>query len=468
MEFNIAVGNTSVVNAGDFLGIALYDASAPGVVVQYQELVPPYGGTYTLTFPGLSPIVYNAILWENSTASPGGTIQCQFSLQPTQSTVQVRADLFLIADSSTGFTSTSPTYTDSSLSGWTYRIIASETQTLQPGVDYTTSDTSFTLNSAPNSGDTYVLEFQPIVATTSAVVTTNNLYAGYSILTANTTIDNTYAGQFTMLQGASSAFTITLPSLSTVGLFQLYTFSSDGGSHVNVTIQCAGSDTIQYGGRTVSLVTLGQGERLSIFKTGAGYWSVQDISMTVNTVGEIFYSYKTTELNCIFMNGATLSRTSYARLWAWIQTLPSYLLVNDTTWGTSTIVNGNTYFLNQGLFSTGDGSTTFRLPSSYSNSFYRMVDSLTRLAGTGAVETIKSHNHTMHGAGSITDTGGPYFVGKTGSVYDYSKAGSTSTLLGGVRAPDTTMRTGGDNGVSGSSPAETVPTNTGCYAMIRF
>ena len=58
------------------------------------------------------------------------------------------------------------------------------------------------------------------------------------------------------------------------------------------------------------------------------------------------------------MLGGEYSRTTYADLWAWVQTQTGYL-INDTAWGIlSNSQNGNVPF-----YSSGDGSTTFRVPS---------------------------------------------------------------------------------------------------------
>ena len=56
--------------------------------------------------------------------------------------------------------------------------------------------------------------------------------------------------------------------------------------------------------------------------------------------------------------GGTFSRTAYKDLWAWVQTQGSYL-VSEAEWQAKATANeGNVPF-----YSTGDGSTTFRVPS---------------------------------------------------------------------------------------------------------
>lgn len=463
--WNLAIANAVVATAGHNLVAAIYDASAPSVVIQSLVVPSPYDGTTkNITFLGVDPIVYNFKLFESIDTTPSGSLRCIFSLQPTVETTQIRASLFLVADTSPGFTSGTNTYTDSSLSGWSYDLERVGFGTQQPVYEYTSDDTSFTLaveGDVFNSGEKFVLHFLPIVSSSSPTISTTNIYSDFVVLTGDTTIDNTYASKVILLQGSSAAFTVTLPALSAVSIFKLFTFFSDGGSHINVSLVCAGSDTIQFGGTTVTKLILGQGEKLKLLKFN-NIWNIEFVSDTVKTVGELFYSYKTTELNTVFANGSLLLRASYPRLWAWVQTLATGLLVSDGTWASSTIVDGTTYFLNHGLYSTGNGSTTFRIPKLYDNSFFRNVDGSTRVAGSGAVETIRKHNHTMHAFGTIPNLG--YYL--TNSTNRYSGGGGDG--LGGQSSPNTTMRTGNDNGAGQSSPSETVPTNTGVYALIRI
>jgi hypothetical protein len=56
--------------------------------------------------------------------------------------------------------------------------------------------------------------------------------------------------------------------------------------------------------------------------------------------------------------GGTFSRTAYKDLWAWVQTQTNYL-ISESAWQAKATANeGNVPF-----YSTGDGSTTFRVPS---------------------------------------------------------------------------------------------------------
>jgi len=96
----------------------------------------------------------------------------------------------------------------------------------------------------------------------------------------------------------------------------------------------------------------------------------------------------------LIANGQLVSRTTYASLWTFAQA--SGNLVSDTVW------QGGQY----GSFSTGDGSTTFRIPQ-YGGYFLRALDNgnaidPSRVLGSVQSNQNLSHTHTWSGS---TNTG---------------------------------------------------------------
>ncbi len=97
--------------------------------------------------------------------------------------------------------------------------------------------------------------------------------------------------------------------------------------------------------------------------------------------------------------GALVSRATYPDLWEWVQS--SAPLLSEADWQTQAAAQSSV-----GAFSTGDGSTTFRLP--------RLLDYMRGGAaadvGTWQVDMFKSHTHdydNMQGGGvanSVSDT----------------------------------------------------------------
>ncbi len=156
-------------------------------------------------------------------------------------------------------------------------------------------------------------------------------------------------------------------------------------------------------------------------------------------------------------NGTLLSRTTFANLWAFAQT--SGALVSDSEWFNS----------KQGCYSTGDGSTTFRIPD-LRGEFIRGWDNgrgidTSRVLGSLQEDSYKNHLHTASSstAGAHTHTinasginGGisSYIAGAGGSIV-------TSNSSGAHTHPITV-----DNSTTGST--ETRPRNIALLYCIKY
>lgn len=134
-------------------------------------------------------------------------------------------------------------------------------------------------------------------------------------------------------------------------------------------------------------------------------------------------------------NGALISRTTYAELWA-VVLADGY--VSEAAWSGGS----------QGRFSEGDGSTTFRLPD-LRGEFIRVFDDgrgidSGRTLGSQQADELKSHTHVQH-YGSNGSTSGGFANGATGT-----DSGVTTV---------TTSATGG---------TETRPRNISLLACIKY
>ena len=122
-------------------------------------------------------------------------------------------------------------------------------------------------------------------------------------------------------------------------------------------------------------------------------------------------------------NGALLSRTAYANLWAFAQSSGN-LSTNDGTWTV-------------GQFSPGDGSTTFRIPdgrAEFVRGFDdgRGVDS-GRQIGSSQSDQVKDHTHALahaFGAGTV-QAGASYY----GTLLSASTTGNVSSGAGSETRP---------------------------------
>ena len=144
-------------------------------------------------------------------------------------------------------------------------------------------------------------------------------------------------------------------------------------------------------------------------------------------VGDVRISLSATpRADEIKLNGASLSRTTYADLWTWAQA--NSIVVAEGSWSPN----------NTGAFSSGDGSTTFRVPDTrgeYPRFFddSRGIDS-GRVFGSWQPGALKTHYHDMpwRASGTGFTSGGSSFVAiencAGGSTYNSSPASSENLV----------------------------------------
>lgn len=145
-------------------------------------------------------------------------------------------------------------------------------------------------------------------------------------------------------------------------------------------------------------------------------------------------------------NGALLSRATYPRLWAFAQA--SSNIVTEAGWGSAS----------NGAFSTGDLSTTFRIPDARGE-FLRMFDSGRGVDGSRGInvwqaDSLATHTHNLN-------AGAPFYVGSTDGT---SQGGSTNphTPQGATLIAATTSNP------STGTAAETRPRNISKLACIKY
>ena len=149
-------------------------------------------------------------------------------------------------------------------------------------------------------------------------------------------------------------------------------------------------------------------------------------------------------------NGVILSRATYSSLWAFANA--SGNIVSDATWAAA---NGPT-----GSFSTGDGSTTFRVPD-LRGEFLRCWDDARGVDSGRAIGSFQADAMQGHLHQPLT---GSTFWGNGGSVGSAQPVGNTFAVTGGTTG---TAVTDGTNGTPRTA-AETRPLNFALLACIKF
>lgn len=486
---------TNPVGAGNSLVAAIYKASAPSILIALYQFPGPYtGATQLHTFPGLANVVYNYVLYESPDGGADGTVRNSFSVQPNISSYNVRDPLYLEADTSPFFSSGTNFYgQDSSLLGWNWylELVASGTQHYSEiwtktiaGVPTTADDTTAdgwkltTPGALIAPDERWVIHFLPqLAASTSSSGTFIN---GTQLLTSNTVLDNSAVGQTFLLQGGGGYIGITLPDISTVPDNEPIFFNSNGGSHINAGLICHAGQFLQWYDNQTNLSSNTRNTSLYLGQCESGYiyrftfpdnskrWLVFGMD-GARLVGETVYDYSRIPLNTIFANGQLLSRVNYARLWTWVQNLESGLLIPDSQYNNTITVYGTVYQQYWGNYTSGDGSTTFRVPTLWKYGFQRTkngatgLNSYNGLPGSFYAQQIGAHIHPTHGGGAILGSGQNWYLSISNARY--SAGGGGDRFGGMLNTPDVNMITGYNN--NGNVAAENLPSSTGIYALIR-
>lgn len=186
---------------------------------------------------------------------------------------------------------------------------------------------------------------------------------GKKNVTSNTVLDPVAdVNKIIQIRGGSTSYTQTLPSVGDVAANALLVLESVIGNTAPQKINTSGGQYIYLNNGQKTDIWLHPGEVVWLFRDDDGYYVINDFADQYKNLARPMAAYKA-DLNQLVCKGQLVNRADYPRLWEYVQTLGSSL-VSDATWNTaSATVNSRTipkpY---RGCFSTGDGTTTFRLP----------------------------------------------------------------------------------------------------------
>lgn len=397
-----------LINPANQFVVTLATVSSPGVILETVPVAGPYTPPWQMAFTTAlaeDGTMYIATLWESPNSTATGLVRDSHSFDATQSGTTFRDNLDLIADTSPGLTSGLNKYTDpsNSLAGWTYTLFRVGGGPLMLTTDYTLdSNNNWTLvdGTTIQPLERYVLIFQGKLG--AAVPPPPSLISSGLVITGNVTMDATYINKQLILQGAGLSMTETLPPLSAVTDFQRVIISSCAGTHVNAVINTSGTDKIQrYDGNTNlrTQLILGQNENLELYRmtvSGTPYWFVSGDLKGVDAVGKVVEHYGATMTNGLVLNGQQVLKTTYARLWAWVQ-LQSGILVSQATWSHT---NSSGFSDQKGNYWTPTDTTKFGLPDLTVFGFRRSKNA----PGVFEQEDLMTHAHAQKG-GNAPGTG---------------------------------------------------------------
>ena len=257
-----------------------------------------------------------------------------------------------------------------------------------------------------------------VVGGTSSVSTTPYNQIVAPLVNKFYVITNNTAGGNPITIGGSSGSLITIPNATTV---QVY---CDGTNFYSAQTASAGNFNVN-GNETVS-GNLSVAGTLTVAGLPAGFSPTGSVTM---------YAAASAPTGWLLCNGAAVSRTTYAALFA----------VTGTTFG------------------AGDGSTTFNLPNYTDRMPYGTTVGAT---GGSADSTLPSHTH------GINDPGHAHGASSSSSVYDPGHAHSITTGNSGsyggpyIQSRGGTEQGGGTNGASTGISVSTSTSISGAYTGI--
>ncbi len=189
-------------------------------------------------------------------------------------------------------------------------------------------------------------------------------------------LPSTHLNKLIQVRSLAAQITITLPSVADVPANTIIPIETSINNSVQNKIQTSGGQNIYFNNMSKTAVWMGLGENLWLYRGDDGWYVINDFAKSYKELAIPIPKYKV-ESNELLCEGQLVLRATYPRLWEYVQTLGSSL-VSDATWLTASVLLGGRTVLKpyRGCFSTGDGSTTFRIPD-LMNMFLRGVKSST-------------------------------------------------------------------------------------------
>lgn len=177
------------------------------------------------------------------------------------------------------------------------------------------------------------------------------------------------------VRSGNTQVTITLPDIADARVpdHLFIPIETAFGTTVQTTIETTAGQFIYMNNSSYEKLYMGVGEALWLIRNSDGWYVINDFGVNYRELARPRASYEIGP-NEILCNGQELSRAAYARVWEKVQTFGGSL-VSDATWLTATATNGAGATIDKpyrGCYSTGDGSTTFRVPD-LMNMFLRGV-----------------------------------------------------------------------------------------------
>lgn len=405
MNINLSISSApSIVNK---LAVCIFKASAENTLVDSHEFNPPHTSPRNITFTDVEAVSWIVNTYETTGLPSFGTLRHSFIYDPSFTQAEIKATEFLqMTAGQTG-------YTDESWVGWDIESIERVGQGTQfDGQEISIRSNGFDLLNDGDQftdGEKWVVRFYPKISQATPVITTSKIFNGSEIIIDDTVIDESFNGKILLIQGSTSIVTLTLKPCAVIGAFQPIAIISNGGNHVTCRVIVEGNtDPFLFWGGEVDEIIIGQSEQLQLTTDTANGFIVMQASPTILQAGQFVDVYDLdNEPNIRHCAGQLVNRNIYMRLWRAVQNMDPSLLVSESVWNDTSGGQNN-----KGKFSTGDGSTTFRLPQIYAAGYTVAVDGTTKQPGAfQAWEMGQYEDVTGNAAGAAVISGLAYQSG---------------------------------------------------------
>jgi hypothetical protein len=315
------------------------------------------------------------------------------------------------------------------------------------------------------------IEFQLFesISSPTSPGTASNFVIGKKVVNTNYTLDVANdLKKIIQLRAVAAQITLTIPSVDDLPDNTIIVIEASINNTKQNKVTTTGGQYIYFNNTSTNSIHISPGEVVWLYRDDDGLYVINDFGRNYETLGDPYASYKV-KPKTLLCNGQEVLRADYPRLWEFVQTL-GFSLVSEATWGTTEVYHKDGVFYTsapaapyktvpfpyRGCFSTGNGSTTFRIPD-LMNMFLRGVlseigsDTERHLNKPGGYQKHEVVEHEHVWKRIRTNTVGTQYEGNN------MDNGSSRGLW-----------TGDDQDTSSYGGAETRPENIGVYWLINY
>ncbi len=447
----------------NYIKCNVYAQSSPSAVVVSITDTTAGHPARTWSFPGLIRANYR---FEFLEVTSGGTIiqslGSMTAVPPSLSNYTFRVPIQIQCGVTTGVLSDINILTLDGTGGapdirtWDISIERIGLGTMKDSIDYTYNKSTGSITLV-NSGDLFQLNewfnisFIPQANSVTDSVPSLNVFKAATFINNNYSVTTDDFGAKLILKPTTSNgyLEIQLPDIATVVENRVLFIEMATGTCAKFITNTG--DVINWLGSRTNLFIC-PNEMISIYKTidpsgPTSAWRIHDAFGNFINVGQVVTEdqIQANVFNKVALVGNQCDIYQHARLYNdFVLNLPSAQVCNYDDWSTG----NNKYKYSLANSSDIGNANKFMVPDRR-NMFERNIGG-TRNAGDFQTDTVGTHDHVMHGKGSIGGPSGANFLSKLNSLF----SGGGGALFGASATPDATLRTG-DN----ASGQETVPKN---------